>query len=139
MNNKSNQILNRFITFKCHKPTESSFNNLSQFGFNHWICFVIFFHHSAHPHFQQTRIDVNYKLDKYGNENAKRGYIEIRKGERSFWKALDNSNDPKNIEKVQRAIHDETPNDFRLRETKIEFKLDSKGNVVDVDPKTRSV
>jgi hypothetical protein len=27
------------------------------------------------PHFQQTRIEVNYKLDNYANDNAKRGYI----------------------------------------------------------------
>ncbi len=88
---------------------------------------------------QQTRLDVNYKLDNYANENAKRGYVEIRKGERSFWKALDNSNDIKNVERVQKAIGDEAPTDFTLRNTKIEFETDKKGKVVDVHPKTRSV
>ncbi len=28
------------------------------------------------------------------------------KGEKTFWKALDNSNDPKNIENVQRSVGD---------------------------------
>lgn len=73
----------------------------------------------AHPHFQQTRIDVNYKLDNYANDNAKRGYIDVRKGEKTFWKALDNSNDIKNIEKVQKTIGDDKPTDFNFRDTKI--------------------
>lgn len=62
---------------------------------------------------------MNAKLDNHGNENAKRGYIEARKGEASFWKALDDSNDPKNVEKVQKAIGDRKPTDFTLRDTKI--------------------
>lgn len=88
---------------------------------------------------QQTRLDVNYKLDNYANESAKRGYVEIRKGERSFWKALDNSNDIKNVEKVQKAIGDDAPTDFSRRDTKIVFEADKDGKVVDVHPKTRSV
>jgi hypothetical protein len=28
------------------------------------------------------------------------------KGEKSFWKSLDDSNDPKNIENVQRSVGD---------------------------------
>lgn len=109
------------------------------YGLNHWTCSVKFYFIKAHPHFQQTRIDVNYKLDNYANENAKRGYIDVRKGEKTFWKALDNSNDMKNVEKVQKAIGDDVPTDFSLRETKIEFIEDKDGNVVDVKPKTRSV
>lgn len=62
---------------------------------------------------------MNAKLDNYANENAKRGYVEIRKGEASFWKALDDSNDPKNVERVQMAIGDSKPTDFSLRETKV--------------------
>lgn len=92
--NKHNKIKN---CSTCRTLTEdfSSSQNLS--GENLWTCSVNFYYHPAHAHFQQTRIDVNYKLDNYANENAKRGYIEIRKGERSFWKALDDSNDPKNV------------------------------------------
>lgn len=106
---------------------------------NPWTCFVKFYFITAHPHFQQTRIDVNYKLDNYANENAKRGYIDVRKGEKTFWKALDNSNDIKNVEKVQKAVGDDAPTDFNFRDTKIEFIEDKDGNVVDVKPKTRSV
>ena len=52
---------------------------------------------------------------------------------------MDNSNDMKNVEKVQKAIGDEVPTDFTLRDTKIEFVEDKDGNVVDVKPKTRAV
>ena len=104
--------------------TEDLSSNLNPHISSHWTCFVIVYNHTANAHFQQTRIDVNYKLDNHANENAKRGYIEIRKGERSFWKALDDSNDPKNIEKVQKSIGDDKPTDFTLRDTKIEFERD---------------
>ena len=106
---------------------------------NHWTCSVKFYFIEAHPHFQQTRIDVSYKLDNHALENAKRGYIEVRKGEKTFWKALDNSNDMNNVERVQKAIGDEAPTNFTLRDTKIEFVEDKDGNVVDVKPKTRAV
>lgn len=106
---------------------------------NPWICSVSFSLIAAHPHFQQTRVDVNYKLDNYAKTSAERGYIDIRKGEKSFWKALDDSNDAKNIENVQKAIGDDTPTDFTRRDTKVEFQKDQNGNVVDVHPKTRSV
>ena len=82
---------------------------------------------------------MNYKLDNFANESAKRGYIDIRKGESTFWKALDDSNDPKNVEKVQKAVGDDKPTDFTLRDTKILFEKDEKGNVVDVHPKTRGL
>jgi hypothetical protein len=82
---------------------------------------------------------VNYRLDKHANDNANRGYIEIRKGEKTFWKALDDSNDPKNVERVQKAIGDDRPTDFSLRDTKIELMKDEKGNVVDVNPKTKGL
>jgi hypothetical protein len=97
------------------------------------------YNNSAHPHFQQARVEVNYKLDNHANENAQRGYIEIRKGEKTFWKALDDSNDTKNVERVQKAIGDDRPTDFSLRDTKIEFVRDEKGNVVDVSPKTKGL
>ncbi len=61
------------------------------------FCNIISYMIIGAPHFQQTRIEVNYKLDNHANDNAKKGYIEIMKGEKSFWKALDDSNDPKNI------------------------------------------
>lgn len=100
---------------------------------------VYLYCNTANPHFQQTRVDVNYKLDNYANQNAERGYIEIRKGEKSFWKALDDSNDAKNVEKVQAAIGDDKPTDFSLRDTKVILKKDKSGKVYDVDPQTRSV
>lgn len=53
----------------------------------------------------------------------------MRKGENRFWKALDNSNDPANIERVQGQIGDENPLSFELRHGKIEFEYDKDGNV----------
>ena len=82
---------------------------------------------------------MDYKLDNFANENAKRGYLDVRKGEKTFWKALDDSNDPKNVEKVQKAVGDDKPTDFTLRDTKIEFVKDANGNVVDIKPKTRGL
>lgn len=82
---------------------------------------------------------MNYKLDNFAKENAKRGYIEVRKGEKTFWKAIDDSNDPKNIERVQKAVGDDRPTDFTLRDTKIEFVKDADGNVIDVNPKTKGL
>lgn len=123
----------------CRIRTEDSYNNQSQYGLNRWTCSVHLYNNSAHPHFQQARIEVNYKLDKHANDNAQRGYIEIRKGEKTFWKALDDSNDAKNVERVQKAIGDDRPTDFSLRDTKIEFVRDEKGNVVDVSPKTKGL
>lgn len=99
----------------CQIAIENSLRSQKLYGLNLWICSVKFFPNIAHAHFQQSRVEVNYQLDKHANDNAKRGYIDIRKGESSFWKALDDSNDPKNIEKVQRSIGDETPLDFKLR------------------------
>lgn len=52
---------------------------------------------------------------------------------------MDNSNDIKNVEKVQKAVGDDAPTNFNLRDTKVEFIEDKDGNVVDVKPKTRSV
>lgn len=51
----------------CQIQIEDFLNNHKLFGCNHWICSVIHLFISAHPHFQQTRIDVNYKLDNYAN------------------------------------------------------------------------
>lgn len=63
----------------------------------------------------------------------------MRKGEKTFWKALDDSNDAKNIENVQKAVGDDRPTDFTLRNTKIEFVKDANGNVVDVKPQTKGL
>lgn len=52
---------------------------------------------------------------------------------------MDDSNDAKNVERVQKAIGDDRPTDFSLRDTKIEFVRDEKGNVVDVSPKTKGL
>ncbi len=123
----------------CQIRTGDSCSNPNQYGLNHWTCSVTFYNNSATPHFQQSRIEVNYRLDKHANDNANRGYIEIRKGEKTFWKALDDSNDPKNVERVQKAIGDDRPTDFSLRDTKIELMKDEKGNVVDVNPKTKGL
>jgi hypothetical protein len=65
--------------------------------------------------------------------------LDIKKGEKNFWKALDDSNDPKNVEKVQKTIGDDKPTDFTLRDTKIEFVKDADGNVVDVKPQTKGL
>lgn len=56
----------------------------------------------------------------------------MRKGEAKFWKALDNSNDAENIEKVQQKIGDSNPKDYNLRENKMEFIFDKDGNVIDL-------
>lgn len=60
------------------------------------------------------------------------GGIDVRKGEANFWKALDNSNDPNNVRKVQGKIGDPEPNNFNLKDTKIKFEFDEKGDVVDI-------
>lgn len=56
----------------------------------------------------------------------------MRKGEANFWKALDDSNEGENVEKVQKKISTGEAADFRLRENKMEFEFDGEGNVVDL-------
>ena len=48
----------------------------------------------------------------------------MKKGSAKFWKALDDSNDPHNIEQVQGKIRDENPTDFRIDNAKIKFDFD---------------
>lgn len=45
---------------------------------------------------------------------------------------MDDSNDPNNVRKVQGKIGDPEPNNFNLKDTKIKFEFDEKGDVVDI-------
>ena len=74
-------------------------------------------------------------LDGIIDKRLKDGKIDRRKGEAKFWKALDDSNDPENIKKVQQKVGDPKPLDFKLRDTASYFERDEQGNVVDVLPK----
>lgn len=57
-------------------------------------------------------------------------------GDSKFWKAIDDSFDTKEIEKVQTQIGDPEPTNFTLKShSKVELELDSSGNVVDVHPR----
>lgn len=50
--------------------------------------------------------------------------MPIIKGEARFWKALDETVDPKSIKEVQEHLQDEQPNEFELRHRTIDFTLD---------------
>lgn len=56
----------------------------------------------------------------------------MRKGQKKFWKALDDSQDPENIERLQKKLGDNSPQDFSLRDNKMQFVFDKDGNVVDL-------
>jgi hypothetical protein len=62
------------------------------------------------------------------------GGIDIIRGNKHFWKALDDINDPQNITAVQRQIGDSEPLDFSLNDRPIKFVKDKQGKVVDVLP-----
>jgi hypothetical protein len=62
------------------------------------------------------------------------GQIDIMRGNKQFWKALDDINDPENIIAVQRQIHDPDPLDFSLHDRPIKFIKDKQGKIVDVLP-----
>lgn len=68
-------------------------------------------------------------------QNANKSFIETQKGEARFWKAIDDSFDHKQIEKVQRHVGDSEPLEFQLRKGKAELVKDSNGIVVDILPK----
>ena len=48
----------------------------------------------------------------------------MKKGSANFWKALDDSNDPHNIEKVQRKVGDEQTTTFSIENAKVKFDYD---------------
>lgn len=60
----------------------------------------------------------------------------MKKGDKNFWKAIDNSYQRENIEKVQKHLGDSEPMNFDIEDTRIEFVKNEKGEVVDVNPKT---
>lgn len=85
------------------------------------------------PHFQQSRIENAYALDDiivilfiYSEIQSWRrcGRFINEKGSANFWKALDDSNDPHNIEKVQRKVGDEQPTTFSIENAKVKFDYD---------------
>lgn len=51
----------------------------------------------------------------------KRKNIESHVGDARFWKAIDDSFDSHEVEKVQRQIGDPEPTNFNLRSSKIEL------------------
>lgn len=59
----------------------------------------------------------------------------MKKGEANFWKALDDSNDPENVKKVQQKIGDTDPNNFKLRTDHMLFDFDDEKNVIDLERK----
>lgn len=58
------------------------------------------------PVFRQLKLDLEWFLEEENSVKEKKGYTEVFTGDARFWQALDNSNDPSNIQKVQLAIGD---------------------------------
>jgi len=58
----------------------------------------------------------------------------VVKGNRNFWKALDDTNDPANIVAVQSTVGDQDPLNFSLRDHTLKLVKDKSGKVMDVLP-----
>lgn len=69
------------------------------------------------------------------NENTKKKNIQAHVGDARFWKAIDDSFDKHEVEKIQKHIGEEDPTNFTYRPTKINLEVDKEGNVIDVHPK----
>lgn len=68
-------------------------------------------------------------------KNIERTYIDINRGDTKYWKAIDDSHDLHEVEKVQKHIGDREPTNFQLNSsTKIDLQIKD-GKVVDVHPK----
>ena len=86
------------------------------------------------PEYQQCFLEITYAIDNYCNHLKDMGEYETFRGDRNFWKALDDINDPANVNAVQSTIGDPAPLDFSLRNGTIKLVKDKQGNVLDVLP-----
>lgn len=91
--------------------------------------------HLVSPHFQQSRIENEYLIEREINDNLKKKSINAHVGDARFWKAIDDSFESTEVAKVQRHVGDPEPTQFELRTSKVELEVDSEGKVVNVHPK----
>lgn len=56
-------------------------------------------------------------------------------GDARFWKAIDDSFESTEIEKVQKHIGDPEPNNFELRKSVVDLEFHPDGKIADVHPK----
>ena len=135
MPSKTNSIDRPVLNIETTPTKEKQSMSLNNTKYNHSISSVNHFDNLGGPHFQQSRITNQYMLDEIMKKRVDEGKIYRRKGEAAFWKALDDSNDPENIKKVQNKVGDPQPLNFKLRETASEFEKDENGNIIGVHPK----
>lgn len=62
------------------------------------------------------------------------GQHDIVRGQKNYWKALDDLNDPSSVVAVQTQILDPEPDDFTRQDRPIMLVKDKNGTVVDVKP-----
>lgn len=69
------------------------------------------------------------------NDVVKKQRMDAYVGDARFWKAIDDSFEKTEIEKVQRHIGDPEPTTFELRTSEVQLEFKPDGKIADVKPK----